>query len=55
MKLITDWDKCELFPETKEERELIFALYDKLNKDNPTDVKLLGSEDAIYLYIHTYE
>ena len=55
MKLITDWNKCELFPESKEERELIFTLYEMLNKEHPNDVQLTGSEDAIYLSIHTYE
>lgn len=55
MKLKTDWESCELFPETKEERELIFTLYDKLKDDNPKDVELIGSGDATYLYIRTYE
>lgn len=59
MILLTDHELikgiCELYPESKEERDTIFALYEAMNKKDPNSAQISGEGDAIFLTIYRTE
>ena len=43
---------CNIYPETKEERDILFALYEALNEFDHTCIDLAGIDDAIMFIIY---
>jgi len=54
MKLKTTWESCEFFPESKEDREILLALYGTISFDKDVQLKFENENKPESLFIRTY-